>query len=251
MENNITKTARLLAKAAACWLVVAAAASGQTVRPVVDELHNPGKGWVEYVNDGLVALNVVLEARSFTVSETGEITYRPLDPEIHLRLSSTSFRIQPKQTYYVSYEASADQAPAWFVIYAGFTGFGFQIGQGINTRLLLPHTVYLLPKQSLEKSDVRIKRAEFSPADGKVTVDVENTGDYFGRVLETNLVYSKKKEEEPGFPLYPHSHRIMEFSLSDKNQGQAAPTAVLLQFSSFKLEEKLERRTVTASAGNP
>jgi hypothetical protein len=193
---------------------------------------------------------VVLEAKSFTVSETGEISYRPLDPEIHLRLSTTSFRIQPKQTYYVSYEASADQAPAWFVIYAGFTGFGFQIQQGINTRLLLPHTVYLLPKQSTQKSDVRIKRAEFIAADGKVIVDVENTGDYFGRVLETNLVYPKKKEEEPGFPLYPHSHRIMEFALGEK-ETKEAPTAVIFHFPNFKLDEKLEPRAVNASAGNP
>ena len=250
MKKNIIRSGRLLARAAACWLLMAAAASAQTVRPVVDELHNPGKGWVEYINDGLVPLNVVLEAKSFTVSETGEIAYRPLDPEIHLRLSTTSFRIQPKQTYYVSYEASADQAPAWFVIYAGFTGFAFQIAQGINTRLLLPHTVYLLPKQSLEKSDVRVKRAEFNPVDGKVVVDVENTGGVFGRVLETNLVYPKKKEEEPGFPLFPHSHRIMEFPLGE-NEGREAPTAVIFQFSSFKLDEKLERRALAASAGNP
>ena len=251
MKKNVTRTGRLLAQTAACWLLMASAASAQTVRPVVDELRNPGKGWVEYVNDGLVPLNVVLEAKSFKVSNTGEISYRPLDSDIHLRLSSTSFRIQPKQTYYVSYEASSDQAPAWFVIYAGFTGFAFQIEQGVNTRLLLPHTVYLLPKQAMAKSDVRVRRADFSPAEGKVVVDVENAGDNFGRVLETNLVYPKKKEEEPGFPLYPHSHRIMEFPLNDKNDAPEAPTAVLLRFSSFKLEQKLERRAVAASVGNP
>src|SRR5207244_4499317 len=111
MRMKISKIGPRLAKAAICLSMVGAA-SAQTVRPVINELHNPAKGWVEYVNDSLTPLNVVLEPKSFTVSETGEISYRELDPGIHLRLSTTSFRIQPKQTYYVTYEASAEQSPA-------------------------------------------------------------------------------------------------------------------------------------------
>ncbi|MFL6442640.1 MAG: hypothetical protein ACJ713_02405, partial [Candidatus Sulfotelmatobacter sp.] len=88
---------RLMA-GAFCFFAVTAAA--QTVRPLINELGNPSKGRVEYVNDGLTPLNVVLEARSFTVTESGDINYRPLDPDIHLKLSTTSFRIQPQQTYY-------------------------------------------------------------------------------------------------------------------------------------------------------
>lgn len=79
-------------------IMLGAFAHAQTVRPVINELGDPAKGRVEYVNDSLFPLNVVLEPRSFTVSETGEITYRPLDPDIHLKLSTTSFRIQPQQT---------------------------------------------------------------------------------------------------------------------------------------------------------
>src|SRR5450631_4523552 len=112
-------------------------ASAQTVRPLIAELGNPAKGRVEYVNDSLTPLNVVLEPKSFTVSETGEISYRPLDPSLHLKLSTTSFRIQPQQTYYVFYEATAPQSPAWFVIYAAFSGFPFRTSQGMNVRLEL------------------------------------------------------------------------------------------------------------------
>src|SRR5579859_2822402 len=138
-------------------LVLGVGASAQTVRPVINELvGNPVKGRVEYVNDSLTPLNVVLEAKSFSVAESGEIDYRPLDPNIHLKLSATSFRIQPKQTYYVFYEASAPPSPAWFVIYASFSGFPFRTAQGMNVRLQLPHTVYLLPKQRTEKADVRV-----------------------------------------------------------------------------------------------
>src|SRR4051794_31902182 len=86
-------------------------AGAQTVRPVIDELGNPGKGRIEYVNDSLTPLNVVLQAKSFSVDEQGQISYRPLDDGVHLKLSATSFRIQPQQTYYVFYEASANAAP--------------------------------------------------------------------------------------------------------------------------------------------
>ena len=105
-KNSILKALRLVTNGVFA-LSLSASAMAQTVRPVISELGNPAKGRVEYVNDSLMPLNVVLEAKSFTVSERGEIAYRPLDPDIHLKFSATSFRIQPKQTYYVFYEASA------------------------------------------------------------------------------------------------------------------------------------------------
>jgi hypothetical protein len=52
--------------------------TAQTVRPVINELTNPAKGRVEYVNDSSVPLNVVVEAKSFEVDEGGQISYRPL-----------------------------------------------------------------------------------------------------------------------------------------------------------------------------
>jgi len=221
-------------------VVLSAGAVGQTVRPVINELGNPAKGRVEYVNDGLTPLNVVLEAKSFTVSEKGEISYRPLDPNIHLKLSATSFRIQPQQTYYVFYEASAPPSPTWFVIYASFTGFAFRTAQGMNVRLQLPHTVYLLPKQRVERADVHVVRAELNAADNKVLLEVENTGDNFGRVLQTQLASGRKKQEAPGFPIFPHSKRILEVPLDAKSGGDTAPTEVSFQFENFKIEEKLQ-----------
>jgi hypothetical protein len=224
-------------------LALSAAAIAQTVRPVISELGNPAKGRVEYVNDSLTPLNVVLEAKSFTVSENGELSYRPLDPNIHLKLSATSFRIQPQQTYYVFYEASAPPNPAWFVIYASFSGFPFRTAQGMNVRLQLPHTVYLLPKQRAEKADVRVVRAEFDAADNKILLEVENTGDNFGRVLQTQLANGKKKQDAPGFPIFPHSKRILEVPLDAKPQRDAVPAEVSFQFDNFKVEEKLQVKT--------
>jgi hypothetical protein len=83
-------------------------------------------------------------------------------------------------------------------------------------------------------------RAELNAAQNKVIVEVENEGANFGRVLESNLVYSKKKQEAPGFPVFPHSKRIMEIPLDEKGATENAPLEVTLQFQNFKLEEKLQ-----------
>jgi hypothetical protein len=218
-------------------LLLAFPLRAQTVRPLIDELGNPAKGRIEYVNDSLTPLNVVLEAKSFTVSENGEMSYRPLDSSIHLRLSVTSFRLQPQQSYYVFYEARTDAAPAWFVIYAAFSGFPFRTQQGMSVRLELPHTVYLLPKQPLEKSEVQVDSLQFNQAEKKLRLEVENKGANFGRVQQTLVAFGKKKEEAPGFPMFPHSKRILEISL---DQEKSAPTGVVLQFQSFKIEEPLQ-----------
>jgi hypothetical protein len=222
------------------WMtLLVAPVFSQTVRPVIAELGNPAKGRVEYYNDSLTPLNVVLEAKSFTVSEKGELSYRPLDSTIHLKLSTTSFRIPPQQSYYVFYEAHADAAPGWFVIYAAFSGFPFRTQQGMNIRLELPHTVYLLPKGKLGKSDVVVDQLEFKPAEKKLIVGVENTGNDFGRVEETLVMFGKKKQEAPGFPIFPHKRRVMEIALEE---GQT-PSSVVLQFQNFKVEEALRTST--------
>ena len=223
----------------ASGILCPANASAQTVRPLIDELGNPGKGRIEYVNDGLTPLNVILQPKSFTVSETGEISYRPLDSNVHLKLSVTSFRIQPQQTYYVFYEASADSLPSWFVVYALFSGYPFRGANGMNVQLQLPHTIYLLPKQELDKSEVHISRADVDRDKKQMVLEVENTGDNFGRILHTQLSYSHSKQEAPGFPIFPHSRRILEVPL----EADDAPQDLVLHFQNFKIEQKISLRS--------
>jgi hypothetical protein len=105
----------------------------------------------------------------------------------------------------------------------------------MNVRLELPHTVYLLPKQSVDKSQIRVTRAEYHPDSKAVLLEVENTGDYFGRVQQTFLASKKKKQEAPGFPLFPHSRRLLEVPLD----GVEAPDRLILDFQNFKIEDKL------------
>ena len=90
------------------WLGVAGLAAvgplrAQAVRPVIAEYNEKARGRFDVVNDSLVPLNVVLEAKSFSVGEDGSPAFRPLDKEIRLKLSQKSFRIPPRQTYYIFY----------------------------------------------------------------------------------------------------------------------------------------------------
>lgn len=223
---------------AIAWFAFSGMCGAQTVRPLIDEFGNPAKGRVEYVNDASVPLNVVVEAKSFSVNEKGEISYRPLDSNIHLKLSATSFRIPPQQSYFLFYEASSDVAPAWFVIYGSFSGFAVRTAEGMNVRVQLPHTVYLLPKGgALEKNDVHIVSAQYDAAGKKVTVVTENTGPNFGRAQTAAISGAKKKQEGSGFPIFPKSRREMVYAWD----GDEAPEKVVLDFDKFKVESDVTR----------
>src|SRR5262245_9319336 len=77
-------------------------ARAQTVRPVVVEyVGSKVKGKFELVNDNLTPLSVILEPKSFDITETGEAVYRPLDPRIRLRLSAMSVRVPPQQSRWI------------------------------------------------------------------------------------------------------------------------------------------------------
>ena len=218
-------------------LTLCGVVEAQTVRPLINELGNPAKGRVEYVNDASVPLNVTIEAKSFSVSEKGEITYRPLDSNIRLKLSATSFRVPPQQSYFLFYEATSDKAPAWFVIYAAFSGFGFKTQEGMNVRVQLPHTVYLLPKDRVEKPDVHIVSAVYNAGSNSVKVVTENSGANFGRVQQAFVSGGKKRQEGPGFPVFPQSRREMEYSW----QGDQPPDRISLEFERFKVESEVTR----------
>jgi hypothetical protein len=213
----------------------------QTVRPLIDEnvVKGPGskaKGKIEYVNDSLQELAVTLDLQSFTVSDTGEMQYRPLDPGIHVKLSATSFRIQPKQTYLVFYEAEADTVPSWFVVYATFAGYKERTSEGLQIHLLLPHTVYLLPKGEVKRDDLVVKTAEFHPIEQKVVLRVENMGPSFGRILTADIGAGNDKVTNNGFPVFPHRERQIEIPWTSQN----APRKVTLHLKGFFFEEPIK-----------
>jgi hypothetical protein len=154
----------------------------QTISPVIQEYQGKADGKFQIYNDADVPLTVVLEPHSFGVDSSGNPTFRKLDPEIHVQLSSTSFRIQPKQTYFVFYKASSEALPNWFCIYATVTGT--TTSTGIKLALQLPHTVYLLDKNALNPDQVAWIRAESSKEGNKrqIVAEVENHSNTFSRV---------------------------------------------------------------------
>lgn len=237
-----TKGAARAFVAALCLAVAFnALAAAQTVRPLIDEnvVKAAGKkvsGKIEYYNDSLQPLNVTLEAKSFTVSPTGEISYRPLDGDVHLKLSEMSFRIPPQQSHYVFYQAWAEKLPAWCVLYAAFSGFRQRTPEGFVIQVQLPHTIYLLPKRRLQKAELSIVQAEYLPQTKKVLVRVTNTGDAFGRVLEADVQGPKTKASEGGFPLFPNSERQVEIPW----QSAVVPSKVVLRFERFTLETEVQ-----------
>ena len=233
---RLWQRAQLIASCALGLLFLAAVPSlAQTVRPVIFEYGEKARGRFELVNDTLEPLNVVLDARSFTVSETGEMSYRPLDPGIHLKLSTMSFRIPPQQSYLVFYEAWADKAPAWFVIYSSLTGYGFKTSEGMNIRLQLPHTVYLLPKQRVKKPDVTVRKAAYDAAGRKVVLRVENVSSDFGRCIGAEVSSRRNKVTHNGFPVFPERQREVEIPW----ESPEPPEKVTLRFANFTLEERV------------
>jgi hypothetical protein len=207
----------------------------QTIRPVISEYTaKVAKGSIELVNPGTIPLTVIVEPKSFSVSEKGAIAYRPLDKGIQLKLSAMSFQIPPQQSYFIFYEARADVLPAWFVIYASIGGFR-RNSSGMNIRLDLPHTVYILPKRSVEKSEILISELGPTPDKAHLGFRVTNTGPWFGRALSSELTGRGGATQGSGFPIFPHSTRIVEVPC---HENQAA-TALRLRLRNFKMEEPL------------
>ncbi len=230
------RRARTWVVCALCCFVSMLAAEAQTIRPLISEYQGQARGSFELVNDGVVPANVVLQVNSFSVDEDGQVSYRPLDRDIHLNLSSMSLRIPPQQAYSVFYTAKADKLPAWFVIYANCTGVPNRAQTGLTLQLELPHVVYLLPKKHrLAKADIRITGAQFDKDKKQVVLEVENTGSNLGRLQQVDVVAGKKRVIGGGSPLFPTSRRRLRIGWSNEE----APEKLVLVFQNFKIEERL------------
>jgi hypothetical protein len=208
-------------------------AQSQTVRPVIVEYRSAARGKFELVNNGVRPLNVVLEPRSFSIDEDGTGEFRPLESDIHLKLSAMSFRIPPQQSHWVFYEATADRLPAWFTIYSSMAAQ--PNGQGFTIQVELPHTVYLVQKERLEKNDLVIKSARYDAARQRVVIDIDNVSPRLGRALEWQASAKRKKISQNGFPLLPHGRRRLEAEW----KWPDPPEKVTVRFEHFTLKQAI------------
>jgi hypothetical protein len=210
------------------------AASAQTIRPLVSEFQREARGRVEVVNDSDQPLTVVIEPRGFSLTEGGELRDEPLPAGITVKLSAMSFRLPPRQSRFVFYEASAEQAPAWFILFANFTGYPSRSFSGLNVQLELPHVVYILPRERWKADDLVVSiGVEKEP--GMLRLVVENQGPHFGRIVELEVEGPRQKGTVSGFPLFPGGRRLVEVAWN----GDDAPEAIVLKTGEFSFKRRL------------
>ncbi len=218
------------------WLLLGAAvAQAQTISPVIVEFREKARGSFQVLNDSFVPLNAVVETRSFSVDGDGKPTFRPLDPEIEIKLSTMSFRLGPQQAYTVFYEASAVRAPAWFCIYVVITGR--TTANGIQLVVELPHTVYLVTRKPAGRESLSLLRAESlrTGSTHEIEAELENRSQAFIRVQEVEVVSASGKKTYAGFPFFPGQRRKLRL---DWNQP-GDPQMLVLKFPHFKLEQPI------------
>jgi hypothetical protein len=217
---------------AVCWLGVALPLAGQSVSPPIAEYQERARSSFQLHNGSLFPLTVVLEVRGFQVTDEGEVMEVPLDTSrIHVKLSAMSFRIPPRGSYRVFYEATGDSLPAWFNILSAMSGARTE--SGLNVRLLLPHVVYLNQKQQLKKHEVAIRSLEFVPESKKARIQLENLGPHLGRVLQV-AVSDGRATSEPsgGFPLFPGRRRWTEVPWD----RATPPNRLAVRFARFSID---------------
>lgn len=218
-------------------LICAGSAFAQTVSPVIVQYKGKADGRFELTNNTLEPMAVILEPRSFTITPNGNGIYRPLDPDIHLKLSAMSFVIEPGQMHYVFYKATAKKLPAWFTIYSVFSALHPR--RGINVRILLPHTVYIYPKRRLAKNEVKIQYAIYHPQAHELICDLVNSGPDLERVQIVRINWKGKSVTAAGFPLLPGGRRHLELKWKEKSP----PRSISFRFLHTTLHE-----AVTATA---
>jgi hypothetical protein len=228
------RRASLAAGVFAC-LAVPRALSAQTVSPPIAEYQERARSSFQLINSTIFPLSVVLEVHGFTVTEQGEVQEVPLDTaKVRVKLSAMSFRIPPRQTYTVFYEATADSVPAWFNIVSAMTGA--KTDNGLNVRILLPHVVYLNQKEPLKKEQVALRAIVVDSAGGKLRVQLENLGPNLGRVQQVTATAGKTTSAPgAGFPLLPHMLRWTEVDWP----GGPSPERLTVRFARFTMDTVL------------
>ncbi len=226
--------ASLAAGVFAC-VAVPRALSAQTVSPPIAEYQERARSSFQLINSTIYPLSVVLEVHGFTVTEQGEVQEMPLDTaKVRVKLSAMSFRIPPRQTYTVFYEATADSVPAWFNIVSAMTGAKTE--NGLNVRILLPHVVYLNQKEPLKKEQVAVRAIVVDTASGKLRLQLENLGPNLGRVQQVTATAGKTTSPPgAGFPLLPHMLRWTEV---DWPPGPS-PERLTVRFARFTMDTVL------------
>jgi hypothetical protein len=215
--------------------------AGQEVGPPVAEYRGKAVGTFELRNNGLFPMNVVIEPFGFVQDSLGAIAYVPFDTaRIRLRLSTMSLRLAPRAAFTISYEATADSAPAWFVLTSTFHG---PRRQGVNYNFQFPHVVYLHQKSPVRAADVRISDLSFDDASNEARFRIANASSSTTRCGEGTLsAAGGARAPIPAFPLFPRFARWVTVQWLHAD----APTKIRLSCTGVDLA--FEQPTAAAGA---
>jgi hypothetical protein len=217
------------------WVLSAQWLSAQSVSPPIAEYQERARSSFQLQNASIFPITVVLEVRGFTITEHGDVVDVPLDTSrIHVKLSEMSFRLAPRASHTVFYEATSDSLPTWFNILSAMSGA--RTSNGLNVRILLPHVVYLNQKQPLRRGEVAIRAFQYDPMAKKAWVQLENLSPHLGRVQQLTMSDGRHTSETGGgFPLLPHRLRRALVNW----EGVKAPSHLSLRFSRFNIDTTL------------
>jgi hypothetical protein len=238
---------RALSRVTACSALVAATVlptrlASQEVGPPVAEYRGRGVGTFEVRNNRLAPMTVVIEPFGFVQDSLGAISYVPFDAtRIKLRLSTMSLRLQARSAMVVSYEASADTLPAWFVITSTFHGTH---RQGVNYNFQFPHVVYLHQKASVRTEDVRISDLSVDGTEKQARFRIANASRWMTRCGQGTLSVGGARSSIPAFPLFPQFARWVTVPWLHAEP----PTKVRLSCTGVDV---VFDRTTTATAASP
>ncbi len=207
----------------------------QNISPLIAEYTGKAAGSFEVINSGLVPAVVVLEPKSFSIQEDGEGIFRDLDASIHLELSATSFKLEPRQTARVFYKVDADSLPAWLCIYATFSSARKQ--PGINVRLMLPHTIYVYQRAPLSADAISVGRIYYDKELHHVLCEVTNDSEGAGRAQSVDVTGKHASASAGGFPMLPHQKRVVSIDWREANP----PEKIDLEFDHFSIKHTVRQ----------
>ena len=171
-------------------------AMAQSITPPIAEFRGTKvEGMFEVSNRADYPMAVVLETKSFSVNEHGQVIYRPLDSGIVISMGISSFMLRPNDTRMIFYKARiSTPPPASFSIIPTMTKAGALTGVRVN--YILPHMIYVYQKEKFQKTDIKIDIVNG-------ILRVHNLSAKLGRVQSVEA----SKQDSGGFPLFPGQTR--------------------------------------------
>ena len=157
-----------------------------------------------------------------------------LDTDVHLDLSAKSFPGGAEAVSTPCFIRRSDaHAPTWFTIYASIIS-NARAGS-MNVVIDLPHTVYLLDRETPSANDIVFRPGEKAEAVHQVSVVVENKSPEFTRVSEIDISSATEQQSYPGFAFCPAQARILHL---DRTKSDP-PKNIELRFKKFSATHAL------------